>query len=207
MVLGNHDLHLLAMAYGVARKRPGDTLDAILKATDCMELMDWLRQQPLLHYDRHYAMVHAGLAPTWNMAQAVKLAQEVEKVLQSSMPEHFLAHMYGNQPDYWSEALSGMERLRCITNYLTRMRYCYADGRLDLAHKEIVHAKSSALIPWFAVPKRANAEIKIIFGHWAALNGKADAVNVYALDTGCVWGNCLTAMRLEDEARFSVVCG
>lgn len=208
VVLGNHDLHLLALAYGYADKHRGDTLDTVLQAPDSAEIIDWLRHRPLLYYDKQnsFVMTHAGLAPIWTLKEARSLAQEVEAVLRSTTPENFLKHMYGNEPNYWNENLAGVERLRAIVNYFTRMRFCYADGRLDLAYKGEIGGKPTDLIPWFDVKDRANANEKIIFGHWAALGGKTDAPNVYPLDTGCVWGNCLTAMRLEDEKRFSVKC-
>lgn len=207
-VLGNHDLHLLAVAYGVKSLHKDDTLDAILAAPDKQELLDWLRHRPVLHHDKakDCVMVHAGLAPPWTLNQAKLLAQEVEATLRGKTPEFFFQHMYGNQPDHWDVNLAGVERLRCIVNYLTRMRFCYADGRLDLSYKGEIAGKPKDLFPWFDV-ERVNANVKIIFGHWAALGGKTDAPNVYALDTGCVWGNRLTAMRLEDEKRFAVKCG
>lgn len=207
-VLGNHDLHLLAAASGLRATHRGDTLDKILAAPDKNELIDWLRHRPLLHYDKstRFVMTHAGLAPAWTLAQARKLANEVEVVLRGNSPDVFFKNMYGNQPDRWDEKLAGFERLRCIINFFTRMRFCHADGRLDLSYKGEIAGKPRELIPWFDVPDRVNANEKIIFGHWAALGGKADVPNVYPLDTGCVWGNCLTAMRLEDEQRFSVRC-
>lgn len=207
-VLGNHDLHLLAMAYGTKKPSTSDTLMTVLQAHDCDELIDWLRRRPLLHHDKHtgYVMTHAGLAPSWTVHEAKLLAQEVENVLRSNKPEFFLQNMYGNQPNKWDEQLAGIERLRCIINYFTRMRFCYADGSLDLTYKGEIAGKPDDLIPWFDVKDRVNANDKIIFGHWAALNGKADVPNIFPLDTGCVWGNCLTAMRLEDGIRFSVKC-
>jgi bis(5'-nucleosyl)-tetraphosphatase (symmetrical) len=209
LVLGNHDLHLLALAYGARKSNPGDTLDEILNAADKIELIEWLRHRPLLHYDssNHFVMTHAGLAPMWTLKQAIKLAYEVESVLQSDEPKHLLHSMYGDQPNCWHPQLAGMERLRSIINYFTRMRLCSADGALDLTYKGVLTNKPAHLIPWFEVANRANAKEKIIFGHWAALNGKTNTANVYALDTGCVWGNCLTAMRLSDEQRFTVPCG
>ncbi len=208
-VLGNHDLHLLAVAYGVQSLHRGDTLDAILNAKDKDELIDWLRHCPLLHYDKttQCVITHAGLAPAWTLTQARALAHEVETVLRGSTPEFFFKQMYGNHPDHWDDHLSGVDRLRIIINYLTRMRFCYADGRLDLSYKGEIAGKPEELIPWFDLPNRMNANEKIIFGHWAALGGKVNAPNVYALDTGCVWGNCLTAMRIEDKQCFSVKCG
>ncbi len=204
IILGNHDLHCLAVTSGVREQHEGDTLDAILQASDRDELMDWLRHQPLLVHNENYVMTHAGLAPNWTVTQAQALAKEVESVLQSDQSKNFLQHMYGNQPDYWRDDLTGIDRLRCIVNFLTRLRFCYSDGRMDFAYKGQIKDKPHDLIPWFDVTSRVNKNNKIIFGHWAALNGEADVPNVYPLDTGCVWGNTLTAMRLEDEKRFSV---
>jgi len=208
-VLGNHDLHLLAVAYGVRELHHDDTLQAVLAAPDRNELMDWLRHRPLLYEDKNtgFVLTHAGLAPAWSLKQARLLAQEVEAVLRGNTPAYYLKQMYGNQPDLWEDRLTGIERLRCITNYLTRMRLCHPDGRLELSYKGRIDTMPPGLIPWFDVPDRANSNVKILFGHWAALGGKADVSNVYPLDTGCVWGNCLTAMRLEDEKRFTVKCG
>lgn len=206
IVLGNHDLHCVAVAFGFRQSHTGDTLDAILQAPDCKELMEWLCLQPLLIYDAssNYAMSHAGIAPQWTIEKALTLAGEVEKVLQSDNRKDFLQAMYGNQPDLWQDNLTGNDRLRCIVNFFTRMRLCDAAGRLDFAFKGELKDKPRSLVPWFDVPARANKNIKIIFGHWAALCGKADVPNVFPLDTGCVWGGQLTAMRLEDEKRFSV---
>ncbi|EKD71712.1 MAG: hypothetical protein ACD_46C00114G0001 [uncultured bacterium] len=208
VVLGNHDLHLLAVAFGVAKKKSADTLDEVLAAPDCDELIDWLRHQPLLVYDATsgFVLTHAGLAPSWTLDQAIRYAQEVEAVLQGKSPEIFLQQMYGNQPDYWSDSLTGVDRLRSIVNHFTRLRLCHQDGRMDFNYKGTLQDCPRDLIPWFDVSHRVNKEIKIIFGHWAALQGKADMPNVYPLDTGCVWGNCLTAMRLEDQQKFSVKC-
>ncbi len=207
IVLGNHDLSLLALGYGARKPQPTDTLDAVLAADDRNELFDWLRQQPLLHHENDYLLVHAGLAPMWTVQQARTYANEVEAVLQGKTPQFFLQHMFGNEPTIWDDHLAGTERLRCITNYLTRMRFCHEDGRLNLSYKGEIAGKPADLLPWFDVPNRQNANSKIIFGHWAALNGKTDVPNVYALDTGCVWGNCLTALRLDDEKRFAIKCG
>ncbi len=205
-VLGNHDLHLLAAAYGAGHLSSGDTLDAILAAPDKDRLIDWLRRRPLIHVDekQNIVLVHAGIAPCWQIDEAARLAREVESVLRGDTPDIFLRNMYGNQPDQWQEELEGIERLRCIVNYFTRMRFCYPDGRLELTYKGEIAGKPADLIPWFDVPDRVNTETDIIFGHWAALNGKADLPHLFPLDTGCVWGNCLTALRLDDFKRFSV---
>jgi bis(5'-nucleosyl)-tetraphosphatase (symmetrical) len=207
-VLGNHDLHLLAIALGGIKLREGDTFKEILCAPDCEELIDWLRHQPLLFHDKasHYVLVHAGLAPAWTLEQAIMLAQEVEEILQGDHVDKFFQQMYGNHPDCWRDDLTGIDRQRCIVNCFTRMRLCYPDGRLNLDYKGAMHDKPTELIPWFDVADRKNKEVKIIFGHWAALGGIADVPNVYPLDTGCVWGNCLTAMRIEDSAQINVSC-
>lgn len=207
-VLGNHDLHLLAVAYGVRKSDQEDTLDVILAATERDELIEWLRHRPLLVYDptSTFVMTHAGLAPSWNLSQAMSYAREVEMILQSHDVKFLLQNMYGAQPDHWQDTLSGIERLRCIINYFTRMRFCYADGRMELNYKGTIKDKPKDLIPWFEVTPRANTTLKIIFGHWAALNGQTNVPNLYALDTGCVWGNCLTAFCLEHQQRFQVKC-
>jgi bis(5'-nucleosyl)-tetraphosphatase (symmetrical) len=203
-VLGNHDLHLLAMSHGAHSGWKEDTLSEILEAADCDELMLWLQQQPLLHHDETlgFTLVHAGLAHNWDLATAKRLAHEVETIIQSDQAKEFFKHMYGNFPDDWNENLQGFDRLRCITNFFTRQRFCHPDGRLELNEKGKID--SSNLIPWFKIQNRKNKNLKIIFGHWAALGGVTNTENVFALDTGCVWGYALTAMRLEDGERFSV---
>lgn len=208
IVLGNHDLHLLALAHGVKKTQSDDTLSALLQAPDREELLNWLKQQPLLYHDNYlgYTMVHAGLAASWDLATAQALAAEVSQVIQGEQAADFFQHMYGNYPDQWQDDLQGMGRLRCITNYFTRTRFCYPDGKLELEHAEPSTSDHPQLIPWFDVPNRVNTNLKIIFGHWAALSGITHTPNTYALDTGCVWGYCLTAMRLEDEKRFSIPC-
>ncbi len=206
IVLGNHDLHLIARIYKAHAGWKEDTLEAVLAAPDREELMGWLRQKPLLYHDEllGYTMVHAGLAPQWDLMTAKRLAHEVESVIRSDAAAEFFQHMYGNTPAQWSEQLQGWDRLRCITNYLTRLRFCHRDGRLELKTKGTLATSSDDLIPWFKVKPRANAELKILFGHWAALGGVTNVPNTYALDTGCVWGHELTAMCLEDGKRFSV---
>lgn len=207
MVLGNHDLHLIALAYKAHKGYPDDTLTPILEAKDSDELIHWLRHQPLLHHDDTFNMtlVHAGLAYNWDLATARKCAHEVEQVIRSDSPGDFFHAMYGNFPDYWSDELTGFDRLRSITNHFTRIRFCHPDGRIELRNKGKIE-NAGELIPWFKVPQRVNKDINIIFGHWAALGGITDTPHTYALDTGCIWGYALTAMRLEDEKRFSVGC-
>jgi len=209
-VLGNHDLHLLAIAAGKMKPRQKDTFEDILVARDREELLEWLRQQPLMHYDQAagHLMVHAGLPPQWNLDTARQLAGEVEIMLRGDNIDTFYENMYGNQPDLWSEDLTGMDRLRFITNCFTRIRYCHKDGRLDLTDKNPPGRQARHLIPWFQIESRATQDIPILFGHWASLpfgNIKDfTRYNVYPLDTGCVWGRRLTAMRLEDGRMFSV---
>lgn len=196
VVLGNHDLHLLALVNGHPFKN--HTVHDILSAPDCKELADWLRQQPLMHYDKNlnYAMVHAGIYPLWDLQTAKKLSEEVESVLQSDDYPELIDNMYGNAPEKWNDNLTGWDRLRFIINAFTRMRFCTEDGKLDLETKGDLTSAKPGFIPWFSVPNRAAKNERILFGHWAALNGKADEVNVFALDTGCVWGNMLTAKKL-----------
>jgi bis(5'-nucleosyl)-tetraphosphatase (symmetrical) len=153
-------------------------------------------------------MIHAGLAPSWNLVTAKTLASEVEKTIQDpATAKLFFQHMYGNEPSQWSESLTGWDRLRCITNYFTRARLCYPDGSLELKSKgQVSDVSVQNLLPWFRLPNRTNQDLKIIFGHWAALGGVTGVPNAYSLDTGCIWGFSLTAMRLEDGVRFSEIC-
>ena len=204
VVLGNHDLHLLAVHYGMRKCFEDDTLEDILAAPEREELIDWLRQQPLMHYDEKsdYAMVHAGIAPMWDLQQALNVAEEVSKVLKSPDIQDYLKHMYGNEPNIWDDSLTGYTRLRVITNYLTRLRFCDAQGHLDLKIKNLDCPPN--FYPWFLTPNRKTENQNIIFGHWAALDGNANHPHVFALDTGAVWGRRLTAMCLETQERFSV---
>ncbi len=209
-VQGNHDLSLLAIAGGHAKARAKDTVQPILDAPDAAELLDWLRRLPLLHHDADlgFTLVHAGLAPQWDLAQAQACARELETVLRGPDYQDFLAVMYGSQPDCWDDPLSGVDRLRCSANYFTRMRFCRIDdGGLDFASKETPQQAPENLLPWFEIPWRRNADLNIVFGHWAAL-GHYRAPGVYALDSGCAWGNRLTALRLDDggETVVSVSC-
>ena len=208
IVLGNHDLHLLAVAYGVRKAGRSDTLDEILQAPDRDQLLDWLRHQPLLHYDTDlgYLMVHAGIPPQWSLKQAQSLANEVESALRSTQITSFLQQMYGDQPERWDNELESWLRLRVITNYLTRMRLCDAKGTLNLTHKTGITESPAGFKPWFAHQHRKTRDQRILFGHWAALEGESNEDRVYALDTGCVWGGRLTMMRLEDQRIFSCNC-
>lgn len=208
-VLGNHDLHLLAVARDATRLRKSDTLLSILEADDRAQLLGNLRQRPLAHLDsaRGFFMSHAGIPPIWTVAQAMTYAAEVEEVLRSETRcGEFFDNMYGNQPDRWSDSLTGIERLRTITNYLTRMRFCKADGTLDLKSKDDQDTAPKGFAPWFSFPRR-DPQIEVVFGHWAALEGKSDADGVHALDSGCVWGNCMTLMNLDTGERHQHDCG
>lgn len=197
-VLGNHDLHLLAIAAGAARPKPRDTLDAILNAPDRDDLLGWLRAQPLVHHDAEldYTLVHAGLLPQWDLALALSLAGEVEAVLRGPHHRDFFTLMYGDQPDHWEPDLQGVGRLRVILNACTRLRYCDASGRMDLRPKGAPGTQAAHLLPWFAVPGRRNADLRILFGHWSTL-GCWQGAGVTGLDSGCVWGQALTAARLD----------
>ncbi len=207
-VLGNHDLHLLAVANGIRPLKRGDTLRPILDAPNCSELLDWLVTLPLLYSDQSndYTMVHAGLAPQWSIEKAQQLADEVSAVLQSSQQLDFLRGMYGDTPAVWSDDLQGIERWRVITNYLTRMRFCTATGILDLASKESPDSAPTGFMPWFAVPGRKSAGHKLIVGHWATLMGRAERDDIVALDTGCVWGQNLTLYNLESQKLYQCAC-
>lgn len=207
VTLGNHDLHLLSRLFTDSpRQNQDDTLDDILAAPDRDDLGHWLRHQSILHHEEplNVVMCHAGIAPVWDLTQAKQLAGELEQVLSGPDFREFLAHMYGNSPDRWSDDLRGMERLRLITNYCTRMRFCDAQGRLLLHHKGTIAATSTEMLPWFAVPNRRVVEADIVFGHWAALQGHSPHPSIHAIDTGCLWGGALTALRLQDKRRFSV---
>lgn len=201
-VLGNHDLHFLAVAMGQQTQKKSDTLSDLLDNPRLDHYAEFLRRLPLIHYDeaRDIAMVHAGLPPQFDTQRCLKLAREVEDTLQSDDYIEFLSAMYGNEPSNWHEDLRGMDRLRVITNYFTRLRFCRADGEIELLHKTDI--APSGYAPWFSFPRPDGT--KILFGHWAALEGEADTEYAVALDTGCVWGRTLTAYRLEDESFFSV---
>ena len=207
-VLGNHDLHLLACAYGHKLPGKGDTIDEILMAKNSERYYDWLRQCPLLYHDKKlkFTMVHAGIPPRWSLRKARKRAKELEAVIQGYEFDKFLSTMYGNQPSVWHRSLKGPERWRVITNYFTRMRFCDRTGKLELKAKSGASKPPKGYAPWFEHKNRKMKKDKIVFGHWAALEGQTFTDNVYALDTGCVWGGRLTALRLEDESYFYCDC-
>jgi bis(5'-nucleosyl)-tetraphosphatase (symmetrical) len=197
-VLGNHDLHLLALAAGNPKHAKKSNLHEVLEANDRDELIDWLRHRPLMHYDakNRFAMLHAGLPPQWNLAKALACARELETALRGPDYREFLHAMYGNQPGRWSEDLTGMDRLRCITNCLTRLRYCDTEGNLALKAKGPPGSQPAGYLPWYAVPSRASRDERIVFGHWSTLGYLAED-NVWGLDTGCLWGGTLTAIRIS----------
>lgn len=204
-VLGNHDLHLLAAAAGARKLRRGDTLQQVLDAPDRRELIDWLRARPLAHLQGDYLLVHGGVVPAWDALETVARAREVQAVLRSPDWADFMSVMYGDEPSRWDDSLHGDDRLRAIVNVLTRMRYIGADGRLDLASTEHPDHAPAGLSPWFEMPGRRSAGKTIVFGHWSTL-GLVNRPNLVALDTGCVWGGCLSAMRLETRQLFQVPC-
>ncbi len=201
--LGNHDLHLLAAASNGGRLRRGDdSLRAVLDAPDCTELLDWLRQQPLLHHDAALGvtLIHAGLPPQWNLATAQRCAAEVETMLRGSACTDFFRHIYGDEPLRWDTALNGWPRLRFITNCFTRLRYCTTEGELALKHKGEPGERVKGILPWFHMPQRKSRHQRIIFGHWSTLGQIAwEDEQVWGLDSGCVWGGSLSALRIDVE--------
>lgn len=204
-VLGNHDLHLLAVAEGLVPAHRHDTLQDVLTAPDRHAMLDWLRQQKLMHCEHGWVLVHAGLLPQWTVPQALALAQEVEAELHGPNYRHFLQHMYGNEPDRWRDDLAGAARLRVITNGMTRLRFCSADGAMEFAHKGSPAHPPPGFLPWYQVPGRASRDANIVFGHWSA-HGLDVNQHYCALDTGCLWGGKLSALRLEDRRVFQVPC-
>jgi len=208
-VLGNHDLHLLAVAGGYATAHSEDTLSAILRAPDREALLDWLRMQPLIHHDPAigYTMIHAGLPPQWDLHTAISLCREVEDILSGSQYTDYLANMYGNYPDLWDDNLEGWDRLRYITNCLTRLRYCDENGLLCLSAKGVPGSQPDEFKPWFEVTGRATSAERILFGHWSTL-GSRDDNNIHSLDGGCLWGGSLCALRLDQKKpeRISINC-
>jgi bis(5'-nucleosyl)-tetraphosphatase (symmetrical) len=205
VVLGNHDLHLLASAEGVRPLGKGDTFQDVLAAPDREELLRWLRHQRLLYREGHVVLVHAGLLPQWTASEAEALAMEVEQVLRGSDYKTLLREMYGSSPAHWSPDLTGRERYRVIINALTRLRFCTFKGEMDFKHNGPPESAPQGFSAWFAVPNRKSRESLIVTGHWAAL-GLRVADNLLALDSGCVWGGSLTAVRLEDRKVFQVSC-
>lgn len=205
-VLGNHDLYLLMVAYGAIRNRgKDDTIQAVLDAPDREVLLSWLRTRPLMHVENGFAMVHAGLLPGWTVEQARALAREVEGALAGPYHSDLLHNMWGSEPAAWSDDLRDYERMRVIVNAMTRMRFCSADGVMDFKVKGEVTKVPKGYLPWFEVAGRKSADITVVFGHWSALGLRIEP-NLMALDSGCLWGRELTAVRLEDRAVFQVAC-
>jgi bis(5'-nucleosyl)-tetraphosphatase (symmetrical) len=212
VVLGNHDLHLLAVAAGVRKPSRSDTLDKILKAPDRDKLLDWLAQQPLIHHEHGYTLVHAGIPPQWSVQEALGYAAEVEAALRGPDRAQFLGAMYGNEPVQWSEDLTGMARLRVITNYLTRMRFCTKQGRLDLQSKGssptpgVPMLGDGPVLPWYSHTGRKTADDRIVFGHWATIAGRTNHPHAIALDTGCVWNGALSLYHLDSGLLTRCAC-
>lgn len=205
-VLGNHDLHLVCVAAGVQKRRKRDTLDDVIEAPDGEELVEWLRTRPLMHAEDGHALVHAGLLPEWTVAQALGLAREVERALRASNHRELLGRMYGDEPDRWDEALAGIDRLRVVINAMTRLRVCDSAGAMVLGFKGVPgEAKKEEWTPWFDMPRRRSRDHAIVCGHWSAL-GVVVRPDLLSLDSGCVWGRALTAVRLGDRKLYAVAC-
>lgn len=207
ITLGNHDLHLLGLIYSQNPWRgKDDTLVSILESDDKFDIAQWLRNQSILVWDESHniTMTHAGIPPCWDLSEAQSYARELESVLKGADHIAYFEHMYGNTPNVWQSSLAGFDRLRLITNYFTRMRFLDAEGSLLLDYKGTIQDAPQGYVPWFLNPKRKRISTELVFGHWAALEGKCPIDGIYAIDTGCLWGNALTALRLEDRRRFSV---
>lgn len=205
-VLGNHDLHLLAIRYGGHTPKPGDTFEDLLNAADCDEICEWLRSLPLLVEDEQlgYVMSHAGIPHMWGLAEAQAHAREVEEVIRGEDHREYFAGMYGNEPACWSDDLEGLDRLRIITNYFTRMRLVDDDGCLNLTYKGTLAEAPPGWYPWYEMRSRNPLPAKIVFGHWAALGARMERPDAIGIDTGCVWGGELTALCLESGEFASI---
>ena len=203
-VLGNHDLHALAVAYGFSRSKRLDTLDDLMNSPDRDVLINWLRQQQLALWSHGVLSVHAGVLPDWTLAQTLSLADELQSVLRGPELPYFLAHMYGNEPNTWCEELTGITRWRMVANALTRLRFCSAKGAMEFATKDSSAKAPEGFMPWFDVPGRRTSGITIAFGHWSTL-GWQDRSDIWALDTGCVWGGCLSAMREGEDGQRQLI--
>lgn len=208
VVLGNHDLHLLAVHAHPSYLNKSDTFQDVLNAVECDELCNWLRHQSLFYHDAslNYSLLHAGLPPQWDLIQAQHCAQEAEAALRGLHYKEFLQQMYGNQPSLWTAELSGIDRLRFIVNCFTRLRFCDEAGAIHLEYKGALGSQPSHLLPWYEISWRLSNNMRILFGHWAALEGKVRTPNVIALDSGCVWGGQLSALCLEESKIYQVSC-
>jgi bis(5'-nucleosyl)-tetraphosphatase (symmetrical) len=204
-VLGNHDLHLLCVAEGAEKRRKRDTIDAVLDAPDRDELLDWIRRRPLMHVEDGHVLVHAGLLPQWSVSKARSLAGEVELALRGPRYRELLENMYGDEPERWDDRLRGFDRLRVIINAMTRLRVCDGEGAMVLAFKGEPGEASEAWIPWFDVEGRRSRDHVVVCGHWSAL-GVVVRPDLLSIDSGCVWGRALTAVRLGDRRVFDVPC-
>ena len=200
-LLGNHDLHLLAVSQGIRKPHRNDTVNDILDARDRHVLIDWLRERSMALHAHGWLMVHAGVLPGWDVAQTLALAGELEATLRSADWAHGLREMYGNEPTRWHDDLQDADRLRVIVNALTRLRFCSAEGEMEFHTKDSADAAPSGFMPWFDVPGRRTASARVAFGHWSTLGGLARD-GLLALDTGCVWGGCLSAARLSDTGEL-----
>lgn len=199
-VLGNHDLHLLSIIFGGHSSHREDTFHDVLDAPDCEELAHWLRSLPLIHKTGTHVMVHAGIPHIWNLDFAGRSAREVEEAIRGNRYEMFFKHMYGNEPNSWCNELKGIDRLRVITNYLTRMRLVNCEGVMEFSHKGSIDKLPDGFDAWFHYPTQIRENI--VFGHWASLEGVTNVPHIFALDTGCVWGRQITSLRLEDHCLF-----
>ena len=199
-VLGNHDLHLLAVAHGVRKARADDTLDDVLQAPDGKRLIAWLRQQRLALFEQNCLMIHAGVLPAWTVEKTLALAAEVEAALRGADYAHFLQHMYGSEPARWEDSLQGAARTRVIVNALTRMRFCSPQGVMEFSAKEGAMSTPEGYLPWFDVPTRQTGDVMVAFGHWSTL-GLVQRDKLLGLDTGCVWGGCLSAVQINSSGE------
>ncbi|NOL49961.1 symmetrical bis(5'-nucleosyl)-tetraphosphatase [Pelistega europaea] len=206
-VLGNHDLHLLAVYAGIRRENKSDTIDEILQDPDVENIIDWLRHRPLAHYAHQHLMVHAGVMAKWDVKKTLKLAGEISEALRSKNWKKYLQKMYGNEPNRWRDSLTGAKRRRVIVNALTRMRMCFPDGSMEFGSKDAPSSvsKRDNLLPWFELPDRKTEKTTIVFGHWSTL-GLMVRKHLIALDTGCVWGGKLSAIRLSDRKLVQIEC-
>ncbi len=204
VVLGNHDLNLLSVAAGLRKPKKGDTLDDILAALDRDDLIDWVRRKPLAHFENNALMVHAGVLPQWDATMTLELAHELERALRTPDWKETLAQLYGNEPHRWNDSLKGMDRLRVTYNALTRIRFCTPEGAMEFANNGGPDAAPPGYLPWFDAPGRRTKDVTVVFGHWAAL-GLMIRDDVLCLDSGCVWGNKLSAVRLTADPKQRVI--
>ncbi len=204
-VLGNHDLHFLAVLAGARKPSKSDTFSELMRADDRDELANWLRRQPLAHFEDNHLLVHAGVLPQWSVADTLACSAEVQTVLAGPDWQTFMHQMYGDEPRQWRSSLRGVQRLRVIVNGLTRLRFCTSSGEMEFATKEGSAGAPPGYQPWFDVTERASKDCTVVFGHWSTL-GLLMRPDILALDSGCVWGGALSAVRLSDRALLQVAC-